>query len=101
MKNSIRRVVLALVVAIGGAAAIVHAQQQGGLTAAERAHRWDVENELQALAIVDRKVMVPMKDGIRLATDVYRPKTANPGRPGGTVPTIWVRTRGSTVVVAL
>ncbi|WP_231367607.1 CocE/NonD family hydrolase [Gillisia sp. JM1] len=31
--------------------------------------------ELEEIAIVDQKIMMPMRDGIRLATDVYRPKT--------------------------
>jgi len=31
--------------------------------------------ELEEIAIVDQKVMVTMRDGIRLATDIYRPKT--------------------------
>ena len=31
--------------------------------------------ELEALAIIEQKVMVPMRDGKRLATDIYRPKT--------------------------
>lgn len=31
--------------------------------------------ELEEIAIVDQKVMMPMRDGIRLATDIYRPKT--------------------------
>jgi putative CocE/NonD family hydrolase len=35
----------------------------------------DVLEELQELAIVDQKVMMPMRDGVRLATDIYRPKT--------------------------
>lgn len=30
--------------------------------------------KLQEIAIIDQKVMVPMRDGIRLATDIYRPK---------------------------
>jgi putative CocE/NonD family hydrolase len=30
---------------------------------------------LNEIAIVDQKVMMPMRDGIRLATDIYRPKT--------------------------
>ncbi len=30
--------------------------------------------QLQEIAIVDQKVMMPMRDGIRLATDIYRPK---------------------------
>ena len=31
--------------------------------------------KLEEIAIIDQKVMVPMRDGIRLATDIYRPKT--------------------------
>lgn len=31
--------------------------------------------ELEKIAIVDQKIMMPMRDGIRLATDIYRPKT--------------------------
>ncbi len=34
----------------------------------------DVFQELEELAIIDQKRMVPMRDGIRLATDIYRPK---------------------------
>ncbi|MGB5371980.1 MAG: CocE/NonD family hydrolase [Flavobacteriaceae bacterium] len=34
-----------------------------------------VWQELDAMAIVEQKVMMPMRDGIRLATDIYRPKT--------------------------
>ncbi len=30
--------------------------------------------KLQEIAIIDQKVMMPMRDGIRLATDIYRPK---------------------------
>ncbi|GLR15543.1 CocE/NonD family hydrolase [Portibacter lacus] len=30
---------------------------------------------LKEIAIVDQKVMMPMRDGVRLATDIYRPKT--------------------------
>ena len=45
------------------------------------------ERALEAAAIIDRKVMVPMRDGTRLATDIYRPKNAT-----GPVPTIFVRT---------
>ena len=31
--------------------------------------------ELKEIAIIEEKVMMPMRDGIRLATDIYRPKT--------------------------
>ena len=51
------------------------------------ARREGAEKELESIAIIDRKVMVPMRDGVRLATDVYRPKNAT-----GKVPAIFVRT---------
>src|SRR3989441_9629045 len=86
MNKSFRYLILATIVATIAAVAIVRAQQ-GALTAAEKTRRWDTENELQSLAIVERKVMMPMPDGVRLATDIYRPKNAT-----GKVPTIWVRT---------
>ncbi len=35
----------------------------------------DVFQELEEIAVVEEKVMMPMRDGIRLATDIYRPKT--------------------------
>lgn len=38
----------------------------------------DVLRQLQEIAIVDQKVMMPMRDGIRLATDIFRPKTDKP-----------------------
>ncbi len=34
----------------------------------------DVLKELQEIAVIDQKIMMPMRDGIRLATDIYRPK---------------------------
>ena len=35
----------------------------------------DALSELEEIAIIDQKIMMPMRDGIRLATDIYRPKT--------------------------
>ncbi|QDO93909.1 CocE/NonD family hydrolase [Formosa sediminum] len=35
----------------------------------------EVLQELEEIAIIDQKVMIPMRDGVRLAADVYRPKT--------------------------
>ncbi len=46
----------------------------------------DELEKMREIAVVDLKVMVPMRDGVRLATDIYRPKG------GGRVPTIFVRT---------
>jgi putative CocE/NonD family hydrolase len=33
-----------------------------------------IEKQLEDIAIIDRKVMVPMSDGTRMAADIYRPK---------------------------
>src|SRR5690349_4761081 len=38
------------------------------------AQRTALENELELVAIIERKVMVPMRDGKRMAADIYRPK---------------------------
>ncbi|MBO3116957.1 CocE/NonD family hydrolase [Winogradskyella sp. DF17] len=35
----------------------------------------DILEKLEEIAVVDQKVMMPMRDGVRLATDIYRPKT--------------------------
>ena len=51
------------------------------------AKRRDIEAELQSIAVVERKLMIPMRDGTRIATDVYRPKDTSKKYP-----TIFVRT---------
>ncbi len=45
------------------------------------AKRNEIEKELESVAIIDRKVMVPMRDGKRMAADVYRPKDASKKYP--------------------
>jgi predicted acyl esterase len=57
------------------------AQQRPGLSADEIARRNSVEAELQSIAVVDRKVMVPMRDGKRMAADIYRPKDTSKKYP--------------------
>jgi uncharacterized protein len=42
--------------------------------AEERERRNAIEFELQSLAVIERKVMVPMRDGVRMQADIYRPK---------------------------
>jgi len=83
-----RHLIVAVLVALSGAATLVRAQQ-GTLTAQQRQQRIDTEHELQSLAIVERKVMMPMPDGVRLATDIYRPRTSG---PASRVPIVFVRT---------
>ena len=86
MKISARHLVPGALAALVVFSGVLHAQQQTGLTAAEKQHRWDMESELQSIAVVERKVMLPMPDGVRLATDIYRPKHVE------RAPVIWVRT---------
>ena len=45
------------------------------------AKRNAIERELESVAVVDRKVMVTMRDGKRMAADVYRPKDASKKYP--------------------
>ena len=46
----------------------------------------DIYRKLAEIAVIDQKVMIPMRDGVRLATDIYRPKG------GGKHPLILSRT---------
>ena len=39
------------------------------------------EKELESIAIIERKVMVPMRDGKRMAADIYRPKDTSKKYP--------------------
>ena len=51
------------------------AQAQGRQQdAAATARRNSIEKELESIAIIERKVMVPMRDGKRMQADIYRPK---------------------------
>src|SRR3954469_20094214 len=86
-KLPFRHLVAAMLIAASGSVALVRAQQGAGLSAADKQRRIEMEAELQSIAVVERKVMMPMPDGVRLATDIYRPKGAT-----GKIPTIWVRT---------
>jgi predicted acyl esterase len=43
--------------------------------------RENIEKQLEDIAIIDRKVMVPMGDGKRMAADIYRPKDTSKKYP--------------------
>src|ERR1039457_7560829 len=73
---------LALTLIVGA-----QAQQGGPMNKEAPAKRNNTEQELESVAIIDRKVMVPMSDGKRMATDIYRPKDASKKYPA-----IFVRT---------
>ena len=65
----------------------VPAQGRGQASPEVLQQRRGREKELESLAVIDRKLMVPMRDGVRMAADVYRPKNAT-----GRVPIVFVRT---------
>ena len=64
-----------------------NAQQQRSFTPEQAERRRTTENELESVATIERKVMVRMRDGKRMAADIYRPKDA-----AKKYPTIFVRT---------
>jgi len=86
MKKSITRTIAATTMACALVFTTLHAQQ-APMTQQEKDQRIQTEKQLESLAVIERKVMVPMRDGVRLATDIYRPKNAT-----GKVPIIFVRT---------
>ena len=80
-------IIASLVVLFSNRHQPVSAQQRPGLTPEQIAQRNQREQELQSIAIVDRKLMIPMRDGKRMAADVYRPKDTSKKYP-----TVFVRT---------
>lgn len=61
-----------------------------GLAAVATAHAQQTTHELadlERISIADTMLMIPMRDGVRLATDIYRPKDAD-----GPVPLIFIKT---------
>jgi putative CocE/NonD family hydrolase len=81
------RQIISVVVALCVLQSVVPQAQQATLSPAEMQRRRDLEAELQSVAHVERRVMIPMKDGVRLMTDIYRPKNAT-----GRVPIVFVKT---------
>src|SRR3989454_12094930 len=85
-----RRIVFLLAFAVAAMAAVpkVQSQQRGaGLSQEVAAKRVATEKELESVAVIERKLLVPMRDGKRMATDVYRPKDTSKKYP-----VIFVRT---------
>jgi putative CocE/NonD family hydrolase len=62
---------------------------RGPLSAEDAKRRVDVEKQLENAAVIDRKVMVRMRDGKLMAADIYRPKNNDTSKK---YPVIFVRT---------
>ncbi len=65
----------------------VPAQRRGALSPEMAAQRIATEKDLESISVIERKLMVAMRDGKRMAADVYRPKD-----PSKKYPAIFVRT---------
>jgi putative CocE/NonD family hydrolase len=87
MLRKILWILLLVGTGLAGAVQITSGQGRGGGNPELIGQRNAIEKELQSVAIVERKLMVPMRDGKRMATDVYRPKDTSKKYP-----TVFVRT---------
>ncbi len=90
MERNVRRLLRTLMLTAAASAATTSsaaAQRGGPMNDSVKAKRWSVENELASVAIIDRKVMIPMRDGIRIPADIYRPKDTSKKYAA-----LWVRT---------
>ncbi|HEV2245122.1 MAG TPA: CocE/NonD family hydrolase, partial [Terriglobia bacterium] len=76
MQKNIVRLLAAAIVMSGTFCLLPVAFAQGTDTSreAEIEKRNAIEKELEKVAIIDRKVMISMSDGKRMAADIYRPK---------------------------
>jgi putative CocE/NonD family hydrolase len=84
---TLRRLSLSLSLALVGSVTGVLLAQPGVPDSALLARRHALEAELQQVADVHRSVMMPMRDGVRLLTDIYVPKNRS-----GPVPLILSKT---------
>ena len=74
-KNIVRPLITAVILAgTIGVIPVALAQGRGDSRQAQIAKNNAIEKELESVAIIDRKVMIPMSDGKRMAADIYRPK---------------------------
>jgi len=78
--SSIRNLVLAAACVVAFVLG-VFSQPRAANEAETIAKRNAIESELESVAVIDRKVMVPMRDGKRMAADIYRPKDTSKKYP--------------------
>ncbi|HEX2457422.1 MAG TPA: CocE/NonD family hydrolase [Vicinamibacterales bacterium] len=86
MRPTVRTLMLAAALGVTAIASLP-AQRRAPFTDEDRAKRFAIEQELASIAIIERKVMIPTRDGVRIQADIYRPKDESKKYPA-----IWVRT---------
>lgn len=87
MQSKALRSLLLVVIVFVVAVQIASGQRGGQVTPEMAARRNAVEKELHEIAVVERKLMITMRDGKRMAADLYRPKDNSKKYP-----TVFVRT---------
>ncbi len=87
MRTKILRTLLIAISGFAVAVPIALGQGRGTVSPEVADRRNSIEKELQSIAIVERKLMIPMRDGKRMAADIYRPKDTSKKYPA-----IFVRT---------
>ena len=73
--------IAAVGIAMGATAVSTPAQGPRTPEAALIQSRNATEKELESIAVIERKVMVPMRDGKRMQADIYRPKDTSQKYP--------------------
>lgn len=87
MRRKILWTLLLAFVGFGVALQIASGQGRAPVSPELVAQRNKLEAELQEIAVVERKLMIPMRDGKRMAADLYYPKDKSKKYP-----TVFVRT---------
>lgn len=79
------RIAVSTLLLAAAPAVLAQGPRQQNLTPEQRQEliekREAIERELESIAIIDRKVMVSMRDGKHMAADIYRPKDASKKYP--------------------
>lgn len=83
----IRNLILAAAGILAASYSVLPQGRGGGPSPEIVAQRNQTEADLQSIAVIERKLMVPLRDSKRMATDLYRPKDTS-----RKYPTIFVRT---------
>src|ERR1700743_2191256 len=73
MKQAKKLCLIVVLLGSGAMTPLTYAQARPQ-DAALIARRNALKKELESIAAIDRKVMVPMRDGKRMQADIYRPK---------------------------
>ncbi len=87
MRSNIFPTLIFAVAATAAAGSGVLAQRRGASDPELVVQRNATERDLESIAVIERKLLVPMRDGKRMAADVYRPKDTSMKYPA-----IFVRT---------